>query len=64
MTNQGDYSTIFTEYEVQNEAAVLKLSVLTIITLRKAIIVRYDAILDQSECMHLYNNCTNYTKTL
>ena len=26
--------------------------------------VRYYAILDQSECMHPYNNCTNYTETL
>ena len=63
VTNQRNFSTVFTEYEVQNTAAILKSSILAIITSRKAIMVRCDAILDQSECMHLYKNCSNYTKT-
>ena len=30
----------------------------------RMIIARYDVILDQSECAHLYNHLSNYTKRL
>ena len=44
------------------EAAILKFSPPAIITSGKVMKTRFDAHLDQSECVHLYNYPSNYTK--
>ena len=44
------------------EAAIVKFSTPAIMTLCKVITRRYDAVLNQSECAHLFNHWRNYTK--
>ena len=43
---------------------ILLITRINIITSHKVIIVRYDAVLDQSECMHLYDQWSNYTNSI
>ena len=46
----------------QRKAANLKFSTPAIITLCEMIMMRYDAVLNQSECANLYDHRKNYTK--
>ena len=46
----------------QRKAANLKFSTPAIITLCEMIMMRYDVILNQSECANLYDHRKNYTK--